>query len=148
MPVPPSSAPERPSAPAPAGIGGLSSSRDRCRPWISFHGHGGDRASPFREGHRTMKLIELPETKIACKNLVGGEWKDPESGERIDVISPYTGTAIGTVPMSNAKDVDNVVAAAKKAAANWRHVPIKERTQTLFNFRQLVLARIDDLANS
>jgi malonate-semialdehyde dehydrogenase (acetylating)/methylmalonate-semialdehyde dehydrogenase len=95
-----------------------------------------------------MKLIELPETKIACKNLVFGEWLDPISGERIDVMSPYTGTAIGTVPMSNAKDVDAVVEGAKRAFPAWRNTPIKERTQTLFNFRQLVLARIDELSNS
>jgi len=93
------------------------------------------------------KLVNLPEEPIVGKNLIGGEWQDPASGERIDVISPYTASSIGTVPMSDASDVDRAVQAAKLAAAEWRRVPIRERTQTLFRLRQLMLDRIDDLAN-
>jgi len=93
------------------------------------------------------KLVNLPEAPIVGKNLIGGEWQDPASGARIDVISPYNGASIGTVPMSDATDVDRAVAAAKLAAAEWRQVPIRERTEVLFRFRQIVLERIDDLAN-
>jgi malonate-semialdehyde dehydrogenase (acetylating)/methylmalonate-semialdehyde dehydrogenase len=95
-----------------------------------------------------MSLVELPKSPIACMNLVGGEWRDATSGVRQDVFSPYTGHVIGTVPISNTKDVDAVVAGAKRAAAEWKNVPIKERTQTLFKFRQLVIDRIDEMANS
>ncbi|MFK7991317.1 MAG: CoA-acylating methylmalonate-semialdehyde dehydrogenase [Sandaracinaceae bacterium] len=94
-----------------------------------------------------MKLVDLPESPIACKNLVAGEWQDPSSGERIDVVSPYTGAAIGTVPMSNDKDVDAVVAGAKAAAAEWRRLPLRERTATLFRFRDLVLKNADALSH-
>src|SRR5688572_27100235 len=104
-------------------------------------------ASPSNE-EAPMSLVELPKSPIACMNLVGGEWRDASSGVRTDVFSPYTGKPIGTVPMSNAKDVDTVVAGAKRAAAEWKNVPIKERTQTLFKFRQLVIDRIDEMANS
>ena len=93
------------------------------------------------------KLVNLPETPIVGKNLIGGEWQDPASGERVDVISPYTAGVIGTVPMSDATDVDRAVQAAKTAAAAWRKVPLRERTQCLFRLRQLMLNRIDDLSH-
>jgi malonate-semialdehyde dehydrogenase (acetylating)/methylmalonate-semialdehyde dehydrogenase len=95
-----------------------------------------------------MKLVELPQAPIACKNLIGGEWREPSNGVYADVISPYTGTKIGSVPMSSAKDVDSAATAAKRAAAGWRDTPIKERTQVLFRFRQLLLDRIDEIGNS
>ncbi len=95
-----------------------------------------------------MKLVQLPESPIACKNLIAGQWREPETRERIDVLSPYTDTVLGTVPMSGAKDVDLAVAGAKAAFVGWRDTPIKERTQTLFRFRELVLARADELSNS
>ncbi|MEZ4336517.1 MAG: CoA-acylating methylmalonate-semialdehyde dehydrogenase [Sandaracinaceae bacterium] len=95
----------------------------------------------------TKQLVNLPKEPIVGKNLIGGEWQDPSNGKRIDVISPYTGKAIGTVPMSDASDVDRAVEAAKKAQIAWRETPLRERTQILFNFRQIVLDRIDDLSH-
>jgi len=93
------------------------------------------------------ELVRLPEAPIVGKNLIGGEWQDPASGQRVDVISPYTGASIGTVPMSDATDVDRAVKAAADAQRAWRETPIRERTQVLFRLRQLVLDRIDDLSN-
>lgn len=95
-----------------------------------------------------MSLVRLPESPIAAENLIAGEWRRPEAGARIDVTSPYTGAVIGTAPMSTASDIDAAVAAAKVAAAQWRRVPLKERTQVLFRFRELLLAHLDELGNS
>ncbi len=95
-----------------------------------------------------MSLVELPNTPIVAKNLVAGEWRDAQSGERMDVVTPYTNEVIGTIPVSKAADVAPAVAAAKEAQVAWRAVPIKERTQVLFRFRELVLEHIDRLSNS
>jgi len=95
-----------------------------------------------------MKLVELPEKPIELRNLIAGEWRDSVSGDRLDVLSPYTGGVIGRVPLSNADDVAPAVAAAKEAADKWSLVPIKERTQTLFRFRELVLQHIDRLSHA
>ena len=70
-----------------------------------------------------MGLVDIPKEPIACENLVGGEHRAPK-GERLDVISPYTGGVVGTVPMSSADDVDAAVKAADRAAAEWREVPL------------------------
>ena len=93
-----------------------------------------------------MKLVEMPGAPIACQNLIGGEWRGVPKTQ--DVKSPYNDAVIGTVPMSGKDEVGHAVAAAKDAAVKWRMVPLKERTQTLFGFRQLVLDHIDELSHS
>ena len=94
-----------------------------------------------------MSLVNLPASPIACKNLVGGKWVDP-SGSRIDVISPYTGKPIGTVPMSTTADVDVAVAAAKAAQQEWGQRPLRERTEILLRFRQLVIDHTEEFAHT
>ncbi|HUS64067.1 MAG TPA: CoA-acylating methylmalonate-semialdehyde dehydrogenase [Kofleriaceae bacterium] len=94
-----------------------------------------------------MKLVEVPQKPITCRNLVGGEWHT-SSAQHLDVKSPYTGGVIGKVPLSTAAEVKRAVEAAAKAAPDWRRMPIKERTQLMFKFRDLVLANLDRLAHS
>jgi malonate-semialdehyde dehydrogenase (acetylating)/methylmalonate-semialdehyde dehydrogenase len=94
-----------------------------------------------------MSLVELPEEPIICRNLIGSEWTDPDAPTR-DVVSPYTGKIIGKVPMSSRAAVDAAAAAARAAGPGWRDVPIKERSQLLFDFRQLLQRDLERLANS
>ena len=94
-----------------------------------------------------MRHVELPESKVVCKNLMGSEWRDAVSGERKDIVSPWTGQVVGTVPMSDARDVDAVVKRAREASVHWRGVPIKERTQVLFRYRELVLRDLEKLSH-
>src|SRR6478672_4556040 len=81
-------------------------------------------------------------------NSSAGELWLPASASQLDVVSPYTGTVIGRVPMSSAADVDRVVRAAAEAAPGWRGTPVKERCARLFKFRELLEANLDDLANT
>jgi malonate-semialdehyde dehydrogenase (acetylating)/methylmalonate-semialdehyde dehydrogenase len=94
-----------------------------------------------------VKLVEVPESLITCKNLVGAEWLTSPA-RHIDVTSPYTGKVIGRVPLSTADEVVRAVQVAAAAARDWRRAPIKERTQLMFRFRDLVLANLDRLAHS
>ena len=92
-------------------------------------------------------LIQLPNQPIRCQNLVGGAWRDLGDRPRIDVTSPYTGQVIGTVPMSGPGEVAAAVEAAHAAAVDWREVPLKKRTQTLFRFREQLIANLEELSN-
>ena len=47
--------------------------------------------------------------------LIGGEWVDAASGERIEVENPSRREVIGSVPRGAAADVDRAVAAATAA---------------------------------
>jgi malonate-semialdehyde dehydrogenase (acetylating)/methylmalonate-semialdehyde dehydrogenase len=92
--------------------------------------------------------LTLPTTAFECQNLIGGTWQTGIDLERRDLHSPYTGQRIGSVPMSNAAEIDRVVKAAAAAAITWRTTPAKERAQLLFKFRELLLANADELGQS
>ncbi|MBT8493613.1 MAG: CoA-acylating methylmalonate-semialdehyde dehydrogenase [Deltaproteobacteria bacterium] len=92
-----------------------------------------------------MKLVNIPTAPVRIKNLIAGSWQTSES--TIPVESPYTGTTIAEVDVASPAQVDQAARAAAKAAAEWRRVPIKERTQLLLEFRSKVLANIDELSN-
>ena len=94
-----------------------------------------------------MSLVQVPDQPFVCRNLVGGEWQEPTGVEWRDIVSPYTGGVVGKVPLCGAKEVAAIVAKAEPAAKAWRNVPLKERTQHLFHFRELVLANIERLSN-
>ncbi|MDY7226465.1 CoA-acylating methylmalonate-semialdehyde dehydrogenase [Hyalangium rubrum] len=91
--------------------------------------------------------VQLPETPIIGRNLVGGEWVTPAGAAMLDVRSPYTGTVIGRVPLTPAAGVAPVVEAAKKAAEGWRATALRDRTSRMFRFRMLLEQHIERLAN-
>ncbi|SEU41684.1 methylmalonate-semialdehyde dehydrogenase [acylating] [Myxococcus fulvus] len=94
-----------------------------------------------------LSFVELPESVVPCRNLVGGEWLLPPGATLLDVRSPYTGTVIGRVPLTPADGVAQAVEAARPAAALWRSLSARERTQPLFRFRSLLERDLDRLSN-
>ncbi|WP_163870763.1 MULTISPECIES: CoA-acylating methylmalonate-semialdehyde dehydrogenase [Myxococcus] len=98
-----------------------------------------------------LSFVELPQSVVPCRNLVGGEWRVPQGAQLLDVRSPYTGTVIGRVPLTSAAGVAEVVEAARAAAPQWAATSLRERTQLLFRFRYLLeqhLSRLSNLAAS
>lgn len=64
----------------------------------------------------------------------------------LPVQSPLDGSQLGEIQVSEFRQVDAAVSRARVAFAAWREVPVKERVQPLFRFKQLVEQNIDDLA--
>jgi malonate-semialdehyde dehydrogenase (acetylating)/methylmalonate-semialdehyde dehydrogenase len=95
-----------------------------------------------------VSYVQLPDSPIIGRNLVGGEWVTPTGAEMLDVRSPYTGTVIGRIPMTPASGVAPVVEAAKKAAEGWRAMGLRDRTARMLKFRMLMEQNLDKLANS
>ena len=62
---------------------------------------------------------------------IDGRWQDPDSDERIDVISPSTGEKIGYVASGSTTDMDRAVEAARKAfyETDWAQRPVEERAE-------------------
>jgi malonate-semialdehyde dehydrogenase (acetylating)/methylmalonate-semialdehyde dehydrogenase len=94
-----------------------------------------------------VSYIQLPESPIIGRNLVGGEWVTPQGAATLDVRSPYTGGVIGRIPLTPAEGVDPVVQAAKKAAEGWRAMALRDRTARMLRFRMLLEQNIDRIAN-
>jgi malonate-semialdehyde dehydrogenase (acetylating)/methylmalonate-semialdehyde dehydrogenase len=69
------------------------------------------------------------------------------SGE-LDVINPATGAVLARVPLSGRADLDSAVAAARAALPEWRAVSVIARARKLFQLRERLEARSEDLARS
>jgi malonate-semialdehyde dehydrogenase (acetylating) / methylmalonate-semialdehyde dehydrogenase len=79
-------------------------------------------------------------------NLRGGVWAPARSGRELEVRSPYTGQAIGSVPDSSSDDVDEIVQAAAAAWPTWASTPVKERVRPLQRFAEIATRKADELA--
>lgn len=80
------------------------------------------------------------------KNYIGGAFV--RNGQpSMDILSPLSGEIIGTLPLSNASDLDVAAKTAKAAFPVWSSKTTKERVQVFFKFRALLEAHSDELAN-
>jgi malonate-semialdehyde dehydrogenase (acetylating)/methylmalonate-semialdehyde dehydrogenase len=79
-------------------------------------------------------------------NFINGKFVSSATGRFIDVISPLDGNKLSEVPMSASNELDEAVAAAKKAFQLWSKTPIKERVQVFFRYRNLLEKNLQSLA--
>lgn len=77
-------------------------------------------------------------TPDEVQNFINGHFKSSESG-KLDVISPLDGKVISAVPLSTYADLDAAVQAAQKAFKAWSALTLKERSQYIFRYRNLLL---------
>ncbi len=84
----------------------------------------------------------LPEVRL----LSGGRWRSSETHRWQEVFNPSTAAPIARVPMCTAAEVDSAVQAAAEALPPWGEVPVVERAQVMFRFRERLLAHFDELA--
>ena len=84
--------------------------------------------------------------KHILENYANGTWRPVRSTSSVDVTNPATGEVLAVHPMSNADDVDEVVASAADAFGTWRRVPVPQRAATLFRYRHLLTAATAELA--
>ncbi|TVY08463.1 CoA-acylating methylmalonate-semialdehyde dehydrogenase [Paenibacillus cremeus] len=80
------------------------------------------------------------------RNYIGGEWVEATSGRTEAVPNPATGETLAIVPLSSKEDVNNAVAAAKAAFAQWKQVAVPRRARILFKYQQLLVEHWDELA--
>jgi malonate-semialdehyde dehydrogenase (acetylating) / methylmalonate-semialdehyde dehydrogenase len=81
-------------------------------------------------------------------NYVGGAWTPATAGDSLDVTNPATGEALARVPLSSAADLDAAVRAARAALPEWRAVSTIGRARKLFELRERLVARQEELARS
>ncbi len=82
-------------------------------------------------------------------NYIAGEWTPATAAtEELDVTNPSTGEVLARVPLSGGADLDAAVAAARAALGPWRDVSTIGRARKLFELRERLVARQEDLARS
>ena len=80
------------------------------------------------------------------EHWIGGAATAGAGTRRAPVWNPATGAKQAEVVLAEPSDVDAAVAAATAAYEDWSQTSLSRRTKVLFGFRELVNARIDELA--
>jgi malonate-semialdehyde dehydrogenase (acetylating) / methylmalonate-semialdehyde dehydrogenase len=82
-------------------------------------------------------------------NYIAGAWTPPTAATgELDVTNPASGEVLARVPLSGAADLDAAVSAARAALPRWRAVSTIARARLLFDLRERLVARAEDLARS
>ncbi len=78
------------------------------------------------------------------RNFVDGEYRDPASESRSDIINPATGQVVASAPVSDAADVDAAYAAAARAFEGWRDATPAERQRALLRIADALEERAEE----
>ena len=82
-------------------------------------------------------------------NYIAGSWTPAAAATgELPVTNPATGETLARVPLSGAADLDAAVTAARAALPEWRAVSAIARARVLFELRERLVARTEDLAQS
>ncbi len=77
---------------------------------------------------------------LTYRNYIDGKFADAASGRTYEVLNPASREVIARVPQSDARDVEQAVAAARRAfdADGWPESPARERGRILFRISEYV----------
>lgn len=76
---------------------------------------------------------------------VNGEWRDSKTEKWMSVTDSSTGEEIAQVPCCTVDEVESAIAAADAAFPAWSQMSVSKRTQMMFNWRNVLLAHLDEL---
>ena len=81
--------------------------------------------------------------------FIGGRWQSPSTTQRLSVISPHTEEPIGETPQAAPEDVDNAVAAARKAFDDgpWPRLTVGERMEKIEKLAAVYAGEADEMAD-
>ena len=82
------------------------------------------------------------------RNLVGGRWCDPVSGDWFESVNPATGEAWAMIPKGGVADAERAVAAARGAflSPSWRAMTATARGEMLRRIASVLEDRIEEIA--
>ena len=80
------------------------------------------------------------------KMYIAGEWVD--KAETMDVVNPYDGSVVDTVPRGDAADIDRAIDSAERGAKVMAAMSAYERYEIIHRAADLMLERLDDLGRT
>lgn len=80
--------------------------------------------------------------------LINGKWTDASDKETIEVINPYDGKLLDTVPSATKEDVDFAIKSAVEGQKEWNKKIIRERAEILRKFLELLKRDREELAKT
>lgn len=86
---------------------------------------------------------------IDCRNFyIDGKWVSPNKARNFEVINPASEDAIATISLGGAADVEQAVAAAKKAFESYSETSVDARLAMLHRIIEVYEAKIDQMAEN
>jgi malonate-semialdehyde dehydrogenase (acetylating) / methylmalonate-semialdehyde dehydrogenase len=96
--------------------------------------------------------VDQPDTMTTTRlleNYVAGRWTPATAASDVlDVTNPATAEVLARVPLSGAADLDAAVDAARNALPQWRQVSTIARARKLFELRERLMGRSEEMARS
>ncbi|NNK95809.1 MAG: aldehyde dehydrogenase family protein [Desulfobacterales bacterium] len=83
---------------------------------------------------------------IQIKNFIHGEWVEETGVDAVSLFNPSTGEQIGEVPLSSEKTSKESIDSAYSAYDSWRKLSLSKRMGYIFDIRQAIIDREEDLA--
>ncbi len=80
--------------------------------------------------------------------VIGGRWVDASDGAKENVLNPYNGKLIGTVPVATKSDVEAAVSAAVEAGPVMAKMPAYKRAEILRRTSDLLKAAEREMATT
>jgi aldehyde dehydrogenase (NAD+) len=79
------------------------------------------------------------------RHYIGGEWVEGDGTETFESVNPATGETLGTFQRGTEADVDDALAAARDAQAEWRDLSYIDRAEYLWEIYHELRDRHDEL---
>jgi succinate-semialdehyde dehydrogenase/glutarate-semialdehyde dehydrogenase len=92
------------------------------------------------------KKMEAAPKAVQQKALIGGRWCGAEDGRTFAVHNPATGEVVGFVPDMGMADIQRAITSAETAFHLWKQYTIKQRSQMLRRWYDLIIQHKDSLA--
>jgi len=112
----------------------------RPAPLIGIIGHP---CTLFCDARRCQ--IEMAQVATYRGAFINGEWVSG-SGEQIPVVNPATGETIGSVSTAGGEQVDQAVAAARRAFESWSRTSVLERVEICRRAFDICMERAEEIA--
>ena len=81
-------------------------------------------------------------------HIIGGQETKDDTGQTQAVYNPATGEQTGEVVLGGADEVAAAVEAAKAALPAWSEAALAKRAKVMFNLRDVMIQRADEIANT
>lgn len=85
---------------------------------------------------------------LCIQNYINGQYCPPQSGQYLDNWNPATGEKSGSIPDSDAEDVEKAVGAAQAAFPAWSEMPLEQRHDILHAVSDGILQNLNQLAEA
>jgi malonate-semialdehyde dehydrogenase (acetylating)/methylmalonate-semialdehyde dehydrogenase len=90
--------------------------------------------------------LNIPENKTELKHFIKGAWTSG-TGETIEVDTPYNGSIIGVGKEIDLKSLNEAIEFSVSAQKDWAAKPLKERTRVMFNLREFLIEKLDEISH-